>query len=138
MDQLLKEKIGRHKKELDGSDLHPETKEHLSHFIDKVAFASNGCPDKIAALTELVADLCLMKVEDRVRGPSERKQLIEDEVRKYDEAHNAKCPFSGAVKGKLGWLYVFRWPLTTVIGFLTAFPNGPAILKAIKDFWPDL
>ena len=27
---------------------------------------------------------------------------------------------------------------TTVIGFLTAFPNGPAILKAIKDFWPDL
>ena len=135
MDPLLKEKIGRHKKELEGSDLHPETKEHLSHFIDKVAFASNGCPDKIAALTELVADLCLMKVEDRVRGPSERKQLIEDEVRKYDEAHNAKCPFSGAVKGKLGWLYVFRWPLTVIIGLLLALPNGPAIIEAVARIW---
>lgn len=42
MDPLLKEKIGRHKKELEGSDLHHETKENLSHFIDKVAFASMG------------------------------------------------------------------------------------------------
>jgi len=138
MDELLKAKIDRHKKELENSELHPETKEHLSHFIDKVAHASNGCQDRLLAITELVADLCLMKVEDRVRGPAERKKMIEDEVKRYDDAHNAKCPFTGAGKGKLGWLYVFRWPLTVCVGFLSAFPNGPAILHAIKEFWPDL
>lgn len=136
MDQLLKEKIGRHQKELSDSDLSPETKEHLSHFVDKVAYTANGCPDKMAALTELVADLCLMKVEDRVRAPAERKKLIEDEVKKYDDAHNAKCPFSGAAKGKLGWLYVFRWPLTVCVGFVSAFPNGPAIIQALRQMWP--
>lgn len=136
MDQLLKEKISRHQKELSDSDLSPETKEHLSHFVDKVAYTANGCPDKMAALTELVADLCLMKVEDRVRAPAERKKLIEDEVKKYDDAHNAKCPFSGAAKGKLGWLYAFRWPLTVCVGFVSAFPNGPAIIQALRQMWP--
>lgn len=136
MDQLLKEKIGRHQKELSDSDLSPETKERLSHFVDKVAFTANGCPDKIAALTDLVADLCLMKVEDRVRQPAERKALITAEVSKYEAVHNSKCPFMGAIKGKLGLLYVFRWPLTVCVGFVSAFPNGPAIIQALRQMWP--
>ena len=135
MDQLLKEKIGRHKRELENSDLNPETKERLSAFIDKVAFTANGCPDKMAALIELMADMCLMKVEDRVREPEERRSIINAEVSKYDEVHKMKCPFSNVATGKLAWLYVFRWPLTVCVGFVSTFPNGAAILQAIKCFF---
>lgn len=135
MDHVLKEKIERHKRELERSELHPETKERLSAFVDKIALASNGCEDKMAALTDLVADLCLMKVEDRVRAPSERRKLIDEEVRKYDAAHDEKCPVRGMLNGRLGWLYAFRWQLTICIVAMTAFPNGPAILQAVRDLW---
>lgn len=136
MDELLKEKIARHKRELEASGLHPETKENLSHFIDKVAFTANGCPDKLSALTLLVADLCLMKVEDRVRAPVERRKLIDEEVKKYDSAHDLKCPIKGPLSGRLAVVYMFRWPLTVVIGCISAFPNGPAIIKAVRELWP--
>lgn len=96
----------------------------LSEFIDQVAMASNGCEDKLGALTELVADLCLMKVEDRVRAPGERRKLIEEEVRKYDKVHDGKCPMLGAVKGKLGWMYAFRWQITVVSWRWRRSPTG--------------
>ena len=136
MNPILKEKIERHKAELAKSELHPETIERLQVFVDKVGEAANGHPDKLAALTDLVADLCLMKVEDRVRAPCERRKIIEAEVAKYDAMHDGKCPLMGVIKGRLAWLYVCRWPITACVGFLAGLPNGAEIIKAIRELWP--
>lgn len=92
MDTKIAAKIDRHKRELEDSSLHPETKENLNTFIDKVAFASNGCPDKLAALVELVGDLCFMKIEDRVRQPVERRAEISAALREFADSHNLDCP----------------------------------------------
>ena len=92
MDSKIAAKIERHKRELEDSALHPETKENLNTFIDKVAFASNGCPDKLAALVELVGDLCFMKIEDRVRQPEQRKAEISAALKEFSETHDLVCP----------------------------------------------
>lgn len=127
MDSKIAAKIERHKTELEGSSLHPETKENLSAFIDKVAFASNGCPDKLAALVELVGDLCFMKIEDRVRQPAERKAELAKALQEFSDSHDLVCPvrrLTQHVDGKPVYPWDSVKPPTGLSAFSISFREG--------------
>ena len=135
MDSKIAAKIERHKRELEDSALHPETKENLNTFIDKVAFASNGCPDKLAALVELVGDLCFMKIEDRVRQPEQRKAVIATALREFSETHDLVCPVRKMTRQNVDGKPVYPWDVVRPPAGLSAFSisfregiraNGPA------------
>lgn len=126
MDSKIAAKIERHKRELEDSALHPETKENLNTFIDKVAFASNGCPDKLAALVELVGDLCFMKIEDRVRQPKERKAEISSALREFAESHDLDCPVRNLTFTYPDGKKVYPWekPTAGLSAFSISFREG--------------
>ena len=126
MDTKIAAKIDRHKRELEESSLHPETKENLNTFIDKVAFASNGCPDKLAALVELVGDLCFMKIEDRVRQPAERRAEISAALREFADNHNLDCPVRKLTTVHPDGKAVYPWekPAAGLSAFSVSFREG--------------
>lgn len=102
----IKAKVDRHREALDGSVLSLEAKDALHKLMDGAENATNGCSDKIQAMTEIMLDFCLMKVDDRIVMPQLMKQVAEEAVKLQHDV----CPVIRAtltVEGKK----VYPWDM---------------------------
>lgn len=84
----LHAKVNRHRFALDQSTLTLEAKDALHKLMDGAEGATNGCSDKIQAMTETMLEFCLMKVDDRIALPRLLQQAAQEAVR----IQHTTCP----------------------------------------------
>jgi hypothetical protein len=132
MNARIKQRIEDARIEVRAADDVPD-KEGLLDQLAAADEAINGTPDKIAALSELVALRTAAEAVQAVRLPAVVKTVADAAV----AGHVANCPGKTPPDPKPGtwpW-YVDKalrsWPLAAAIVALAIFPNGARILDAV-------
>jgi len=89
---------------LDGSELSPDAKRALHLLLDSAGAATNGHPDKIQAVTEVLLDTCLLNVDMRIELPAMLRAIIGGAL----EGHTLGCPVA-QLTYRVGDKKVYPW-----------------------------
>ena len=128
MSPALQSRIDDVRQEINGSPLAPADKDCLKETLDAAAEVSNGHPDKLQGMTDLLRDLVILDVRRAARQPRE----VEGEVKRQMELHVANCPMtSSALPKAVAWVYPLRWPITIIIAVLGFAPQAPIVVNAL-------
>ncbi len=133
MTQATRDKISEVKAYLHESGLAEEHQDGLRSMLDFAADVSNGHPDKLQGMTDLLFMLVLHEVRKEIRQPKK----IAEAVTKNMADHIGKCPMrSGAGLPKpLAMLYPFRNQICLAAGILGFAPQAPAIFEQVFKFF---
>jgi hypothetical protein len=128
MKPAIQSRIDDVKSEINGSPLADADKDCLKETLDAAAEVSNGHPDKIQGMTDLLRDLVILDVRRAARLPKE----VEGEVRRQMVIHVANCPMSSSTLPKaIAWAYPIRWQVTIIIAVLCFAPQAPVVIGAL-------
>jgi hypothetical protein len=109
---------------LASTDLSEPEKDQLQSYLDQVAEAANGHPDKIQAISDVLQAMVEHQIKKEVREPARIALAAAEAVAKHVEG----CPLRGRNAGMpawAAWLFPFRWPLA-----VAAFaPGAPGLLR---------
>ena len=122
--------VARTKEQVEKAPLPDDSKERILRIFDKAAAATNGSPDKVQALTEIMLENTLLQAQERateaVRVAIQVDGLIKE--------HIARCAFRQEVPSLPPWLasiYAFRWSITIVATAAILTGHAPEIIKTL-------
>ena len=130
MDPSIKGSIERTKRQVEEAPLPDDSQERLLRIIDKAAAATNGSPDKIQALSELMLENILLNAHNQATEAVRVRTLVTEKM----EAHINACPMRGVTKTAPKWLlsiYPLRWQMTVVVTAIVLSGHASEIIKTI-------
>jgi len=113
-----------------GSDLPDDVKDGLGRLLNKAVSASNGHPDKLQGLTDLMLEFVIHETRQSVRTPAR----IDAAVQAQMITHVQTCKVRNTVEKMPRWafyLYTFKWQITVIVCVGLFTPQAPAIFHSI-------
>ncbi len=136
IDPTLQKAVDRTKAQVEVATMPDDSKERLCRIIDRSANATNGTPDKIQIMAELMLESILLQAHDRATEPLRVSDIVDTRM----QAHTAACPLrADPARALPRWaaaIYPFRWQLMVIASFLCFSPYLPTILKLGVEHLP--
>ncbi len=115
-------------------DVHEDSKEKLERLVKQAATLTNGHPDKIQGIAELLFAMVVQDTRNMLLLPDKIATVVSEQMGQ----HTSKCPLSSVASAPpmVRWIYPLRWQITVLLGLVLFAPQTPAVCSVVSK-WLD-